>query len=75
MAVDLSALTQAVTDEVTVEESALTLIAGLAAQIATLAAQPTVDPAALQALADKLNAEKTKLAAAITANTPVAPAQ
>jgi len=51
-----------------VAQSAITLINGLAAQIANL----KDDPAALQALADSLGASSTALAAAITANTPQA---
>ena len=70
MAVDLTNLTAAVAAETTVTASAITLLQQLAAQIAALAKQPTVDPAALQAFADTLNANATSLAAAITANTP-----
>lgn len=53
-----------------IEESAVTLIQGLAAQIK--AAQN--DPAAIQALADELTKSAADLAGAITANTPAAPA-
>ena len=51
-----------------IEESAVTLINGLAAQIA--AAKD--DPAAIQALADEMAKSGADLAAAITANTPAA---
>ena len=69
MASDLDALTAKVTEVETVENSAITLIQGLAAQITAL----KNDPVALQALADRLSAENAKLSAAITANTPAAP--
>jgi hypothetical protein len=58
-----------VTQNTTVEASAITLIQGLAAQLAA-AAQ---DPVKVQALADELNASATALAAAVTANTPAVP--
>ncbi len=69
MASDLSALSAQVAQNTTVEESAVTLITGLAAQIADL----KNDPAALQALADSLNKSATDLSAAVAANTPAAP--
>jgi hypothetical protein len=71
MAVSLDALTAAVEAESTVEQSAITLIGGLAAQIQDLIAKSgnTVDPVALQALVDKMTASQTALAAAVTANT------
>ena len=68
MSVELDALTVKVQETTTVAQSAITLINGLAAQIADL----KDDPAALQALADSLGASSTALAAAITANTPQA---
>jgi hypothetical protein len=52
-----------------VDQSAVTLIQGIAAQLA----DAKTDPAKIQALADRLNASATALAAAITANTPAAP--
>ena len=48
-----------------IEESAVTLIQGLAAQLEAA----KNDPAAIQALADELTHSGTDLAAAITANT------
>jgi hypothetical protein len=71
MAVSLDALTAAVEAESTVEQSAITLIGGLAAQIQDLIAKSgnTVDPVALQALVDKMTASQTALAVAVTANT------
>lgn len=58
-----------VTQNTTVEQSAITLIQGLAAQLSAAASDPTK----IQALADQLNTSATALAAAITANTPAAP--
>ncbi len=66
---ELDALSAQVAQNTTVEESAVTLINGLAAQIASL----KNDPAALQALADSLNKSATDLSAAVAANTPAAP--
>ncbi len=65
---DLSGLTAQVTANTDVEASAVTLLNGLAAQIAQL----KTDPAALQALSDQLKASATSLSEAITANTPAA---
>ncbi len=75
MALDLTALTQAVNDEKTVEQSAITLLNGLTKSIADLVAASgnTVDPAALQAIVDQVNADKQALADAVAANTPAAP--
>jgi hypothetical protein len=52
-----------------VDQSAVTLIQGIAAQLA----DAKTDPVKIQALSDRLNASATALAAAITANTPAAP--
>ncbi len=59
---DLSTKVHAMTD---VTNGAVTLIQGLAAQIAAL----KDDPAALQALSDELTADAANLSAAVTANT------
>jgi hypothetical protein len=59
------ALTQTVTDQGTVIESAVTLITGLAA---TLEAAKD-DPVQLQAIIDQVNAQKDALAAAVVAGT------
>jgi hypothetical protein len=67
--IDLTALTAQVAQNTSVEASAVTLIQGIAAELA--AAQ--TDPAAVAALAAQLNTSATALAAAITANTPAAP--
>lgn len=65
---DLTAITAQVAQNTTVEESAVTLIKGLAAQIQAAG----TDPAALQALVTQLNGSATDLAAAVAANTPAA---
>lgn len=67
---DLSALTAAVTNETNVVASAITLIQGLASQIAANA----TDPVAISALASQLTSSASALATAIAANTPAAPA-
>lgn len=65
----LAALQEQVAQNTSIETSAVTLIQGLAAQIAAAG----TDPAALQALTTSLNSSATALAAAIAANTPAAP--
>ena len=75
--VDLTNLTAQVTNEVTVEQSAITLINGLAAQIQQLAQGTSNDPAvqtSLNNLATEIQNSATALAQAVTANTPAAPA-
>jgi hypothetical protein len=67
---DLAALQKAVENEVTVDQSAVTLIKGFAAHLTKLAGQPNVAPSDLSALAKKLNDSAAALAAAVTANTP-----
>jgi uncharacterized protein YoxC len=61
-----------VTAEKTVIDSAVALLAGLSQQLKDAIAAN--DPAALQAIVDGLDANKAELAAAVTANTPAAPA-
>ena len=75
MALDITALQTAVASETTVEQSAITLIQGMAAQIQTLINNSgnTVDPAALQALVTSMTNSQQSLAAAVAANTPAAP--
>jgi hypothetical protein len=68
---ELEALKAQVAENTAVEQSAVTLISGLAGQIAAL----KDDPAALQALSDSLHSSADSLAAAIAANTPAAPPQ
>ena len=65
---DLTTLTAQVSKNTDVEASAIVLLNGLSAQIASL----KNDPVALQALADQLKTSSSALADAITANTPAA---
>jgi DNA-binding GntR family transcriptional regulator len=65
----LTDLQAQVAQTTTVEQSAITLIEGLAAQLAAAG----TDPAALAKLQSDLASSATALAAAITANTPAAP--
>jgi hypothetical protein len=65
MSVELDVLTAQVKANTDLEASAVTLIQGLAAQIAGAAN----DPVKIQALSDQLKISATALAAAITANT------
>lgn len=69
MSAELDALTAEVAAVTTVEQSAIALINGLAAQLAAAG----TDPAKLQALHDSLAASSTALAAAVAANTPADP--
>ncbi len=64
MSAELDALTAKVAETTTIEQSAIELLNGLSAQIASL----KTDPAALQALADSLSSKSGELAAAIAAN-------
>lgn len=68
MSVQLDALTAEVARNTAVDESAIVLLNGLAAQIVAL----KTDPVALQALADSLQGSSNALAAAVIANTPAA---
>ncbi len=70
MSTELDALAAQVKANTDLEESAVTLITGLADQLKSAAA----DPAAVQALADQLKTSAASLAAAVSANTPAAPA-
>lgn len=65
----LADLQAEVAQNTTIEESAVTLIQGLAAQIAAAG----TDPAALAALTASLKQSAADLSAAIAANTPQAP--
>ena len=69
MSIQLDALEAQVKANADVEESAIVLINGLAAQIVAL----KDDTAQLQALADSIKAESDKLSAAVVANTLIAP--
>ena len=67
------ALQAQVTQSTTVEGSAITLIQGIAAQLAAaIAADNNGDTAALPALQQQLAASATALSTAVTANTPAA---
>lgn len=64
-----------VSQQVTVEQSAITLLNGLSQQLATaIAAANNGDSSALPALQQQLASSATALSQAITANTPTAPA-
>jgi chromosome segregation ATPase len=69
MSTQLDALTAQVTANESLENSAITLIQGIAAQLAAI----KDDPAKIQALADSLKTSADSLSAAIIANTPAAP--
>lgn len=66
---DLTAIETAVAENASVDQSAITLLEGLSAQLQE--AIESNDPAAVQALADDLKTSSARLAAAVTANTPV----
>lgn len=66
---DLTQLQADVATETTVEQSAITLIGGLAQQIKDAG----TDPVALKAVTDQMEANQAALAAAVAANTPAAP--
>jgi hypothetical protein len=63
-----------VTATLNVEQSAVTLIEGIAAQLAAALANQTNPDPALVALTEELTASTAALSAAVTANTPAAPA-
>jgi len=69
MSVELDALEAQVATNTSVEESAVTLIKGIAAQLAAAG----TDPVKLKSLAASLNTSATDLAAAVAANTPATP--
>ena len=72
---DLTQLTADVTNDTTVEKSAVTLLQGLKSRLdAAIAADQAGDPQQLAALSTQLEASTADLAAAITANTPAAAA-
>jgi chromosome segregation ATPase len=66
MSAALDRLTAEVSESREATNSVLTLVAGLADQIRDL----KDDPAALEALADDLDAQQSEISAAVTANTP-----
>lgn len=71
----LANVTAAVAAEQTVDASAIALLNGLKTELdAAIAANQGGDDSQLQALSDQLSTEQAALAAAVTANTPAAPA-
>lgn len=66
----LDELKAAVTENVTVGQSAITLLNGLTAKIQELV-DAGADPAAIQEVLDAITADTQALSEAITANTPV----
>ncbi len=68
MSAEIDRLTASVTALTTVDDSLVTLVGNLAQAIRDNA----TDPAALNSLADKLDAEASKVSTAVTANTPAA---
>jgi hypothetical protein len=76
MSAQLDALKDQVTQSTTVEQSAITLITGIASQLAQVSAQLAAagaDTAALDGIRTNLQTSAAALAAAVTANTPSAP--
>lgn len=69
MAADLARLTAAVERDNTVNQSAITLLNNLSQMLRDAAN----DPAAINALADQLDAQQQALADAVVANTPAQP--
>jgi chromosome segregation ATPase len=69
VSVELDALTAEVERNTTVDESAITLME----QLAQMLRDHADDPAAIRSLADKLETSSSRLATAVTANTPAAP--
>jgi hypothetical protein len=72
MSQQLDDLKAQVTETTQVEQSAITLINGIAAQLQE-AINNGADPATLQAMHDELKANSDALAAAVAANTPPPP--
>lgn len=77
MTAKLDQVVQDVQDESTVEDSLISLTTAIKAQLDAALANTSISPAdqaKIDAIFTGLEANKAKLAAAITANTPVAPA-
>ena len=68
----IATLTAAVANETSVDQSVLALVTNMAAAIA--AASPTGDNPAIDALVTTMQTNAAALSAAVTANTPAAPA-
>lgn len=73
MSAAVERIAAAVAAQKTVNDSILSLVQGLAAQLREMAASDTADAAALTALADSLESEQARLSAAVQENTPQAP--
>jgi hypothetical protein len=71
MSIDLNQLTERVTEIESTADSAIALLNGISAALQEALASP--DPAAVQALADRLAAQTQELADAVVANTPAEP--
>lgn len=69
MAASIDDVVVAVQNETTVEQSVITLLGQLAAQVKAAG----TDPVKLQAVLDQINTNSAALSAAVTANTPVTP--
>ena len=69
MSAAMDRLTSEVSETSTAVDSVLALVEGLAQQIRDASG----DPAALNRLADELDAKQAAIAAAVTANTPAEP--
>lgn len=69
----LDRITAAVANQTTVDESILALVSSLKTELdAAIAATPTDDSSALDALSEQLEAQQAALSDAVTANTPAA---
>jgi RIO-like serine/threonine protein kinase len=76
MSAELDALQVSVTNAETVEASAVTLIQGISAQLATLSAELAAagqDTTAIDKMKNDLDTSTQALADAVTVNTPAAP--
>jgi uncharacterized protein YdcH (DUF465 family) len=76
---DVANLVAAVAQETTIDQSAIALINGIAAQIAAAVAAAgslsAADRASLEAAVTSITTNATALSTAVTANTPAAPVQ
>ena len=72
---NLDEVLQSVTDESTLDDSIIALLTGIKAQLDAVigGALPPAVQAKVNALFDAIEANKTKVTAAIVANTPAAP--
>lgn len=74
--VDLDAVLQSVSDEDTLIDSVIALLNGVEQQLKDALAGTTISPAVqakIDAVFDKVEAQKAKVNAAIVANTPIPP--